>query len=125
LIFRWRGVLSGATLMHYIRELIALRRNDPGDDLLSALIQAREANDALSEDELVGMMTLLLIAGHETTVNLIASGMLALFQHPAQLERLRMDPEVMASAVEELARFTTPVSIATERYASGVGSGRA
>ncbi len=103
--------------MRYLRRLIARRRTAPRDDLISALIQAEEAGDRLSTDELLAMVVILLIAGHETTVNLIASGTLALLQHPDQRERLRRDPALMPSAVEELLRFTSPVEIATERYA--------
>jgi cytochrome P450 len=79
------------------------------------LIQAEEAGDKLSEDELLGMIFLLLVAGHETTVNLISSGTLALLQHPEQMERLRKDPALIGPAVEELLRFTSPVELSTER----------
>jgi cytochrome P450 PksS len=102
--------------VRYVRDLVARRRAAPRDDLLTALVQAEEAGDRLSADELVAMVALLLIAGHETTVNLIASGTLALLQHPDQLERLRQEPSLMASAVEELLRYTSPVELATERY---------
>jgi len=103
--------------IRYLRRLIKLRRVEPRDDLVSALIQAKEAGDALSEDELLAMIFLLLTAGHETTVNLIGSGTLALLQHPDQLERLRQDPALIKPAIEELLRFTSPVELATERYA--------
>jgi cytochrome P450 PksS len=103
--------------LRYVRRLIRARRALARDDLVSALVQAEEAGQRLSEDELVAMIVLLLVAGHETTVNLIASGTLALLQHPEQLERLRQDPSLMPSAVEELLRFTSPVETATERYA--------
>lgn len=101
----------------YIRELIETRRLSPGDDLLTALIQAEEAGDRLSQEELVSMVFLILVAGHETTVNLIANGILALLQHSDQLERLRKDPALIGSAVEELLRFTCPVELATIRVA--------
>jgi cytochrome P450 PksS len=104
--------------LHYLRRLFAWRRTHPGDDLLSALLQVEEAGDRLSTDELLGMAVLLLIAGHETTVNLIASGTLTLLQHPDQLERLRANPELIAVAVEELLRYTSPLEIASERYAA-------
>jgi cytochrome P450 len=81
------------------------------------LVQAEEAGDRLSQDELLAMSFLLLVAGHETTVNLIASGMLALLEHPDQMERLEGDPLLIKPAVEELLRYTSPVEIATERYA--------
>ena len=103
--------------MRYLRALVEERRARPRDDLVSALVQAEDAGDPLSGDELLAMITILLIAGHETTVNLIASGTLALLRHPRQLQRLRDDPALMPSAVEELLRYTSPVSLATERYA--------
>ena len=93
----------------YFRELIAERRASPRGDLLSALIAAEEAGDKLSEDELLATCILLLIAGHETTVNLIGNGTLALLRHPAELRRLRETPGLIASAVEELLRYDGPV----------------
>ncbi len=101
----------------YLRRLVEDRRAAPQDDLITALVQAEEAGDALSEDELLAMVTILLIAGHETTVNLLGSGTLALLQHPAQLELLTGNPELADTAIEELLRYTSPVSIATERFA--------
>jgi cytochrome P450 PksS len=80
-------------------------------------VQAEEAGETLSEDELVAMIFLLLVAGHETTVNLVGNGMLALLRNPAQMERLRADPTLLKSAVEELLRYESPVATATERYA--------
>ena len=71
----------------------------------------------LSQDELLAMSFLLLVAGHQATVNLFASGTLALLEHPDQLEKLNGDPHVIKPAVEELLRYTSPVKIATERYA--------
>ncbi len=105
-------------LLRYLRRLVAWRRTRPEDDILTALLEVEQQGDRLSADELLAMVVLLLIAGHETTVNLIASGTLALLQHPDQLERLRVDPSLINVAVEELLRFTTPVDVATERYAS-------
>ena len=84
---------------------------------MSALARAEEAGQQLSEDELVAMVVLLLVAGHETTVNLIGNGTLALLHHPEQLQKLRQEPGLMPSAVEELLRFASPVETATERYA--------
>jgi cytochrome P450 len=89
----------------------------PGDDLLTALVQAEEAGDQFSEDELVAMAFLLLVAGHETTVNLIGNGVLALLEHPEQMELLRADPSLIKPAVEELLRYASPLETATERYA--------
>ncbi len=104
-------------LIRYIRELVRKRRDDPHDDLVSALAQAEEAGDKLSEDELLAMIFLLLVAGHETTVNLIGTGTLALLEHPGQMDKLRNDPVLIKPAVEELLRYTSPVEMATERYA--------
>ena len=103
--------------MGYMRRLIKQRRADPQDDLISALIAAQENNDGLSDDEVLSMIFLLLSAGHETTVNLIGNGALALLQHPDQLARLRADPGLIKPAVEELVRFGAPVETGTERYA--------
>jgi pimeloyl-[acyl-carrier protein] synthase len=103
---------SGAArhaLSDYFRGLIAERRTAPRGDLLSALIAAEEAGDKLSEDELLATCILLLIAGHETTVNLIGNGTLALLRHPAELRRLRESPGLIGSAVEELLRYDGPV----------------
>ena len=112
-----RAVPSLFVFMRYLRKLIETKRANPEDDLLTALIQAEEDGDKLSEDELLAMVMLLLIAGHETTVNLIASGALALLEHPEQLERLRCDPAIIKPATEELLRYASPVETATERYA--------
>jgi cytochrome P450 len=95
----------------YLREIIAERRQQPRSDLISALVAVEERGDVLSEPELVVMCTLLLVAGHETTVNLIGNGVLALLRHPDQLERLRADPSLIGSAVEELLRFDAPVQL--------------
>jgi cytochrome P450 len=93
----------------YMRGLIAERRASPRGDLLSALITAEEAGDKLSEDELISTCILLLIAGHETTVNLIGNGTLALLRHPEELRRLRETPGLITSAVEEVLRYDGPV----------------
>lgn len=103
--------------MRYIRKIIKKRRADPRDDLVSALVRAEEAGDTLNEDEMVSMILLLLVAGHETTVNLIGNGTLALLQHPDQMEKLRNDPALIKPALEELLRYASPVVATTERYA--------
>jgi cytochrome P450 len=112
-----RAVPNAWALMRYLRKSLETRRANPQDDLMSALIRAEDAGDTLSEDELLSMVFLLLVAGHETTVNLIGNGVLALLEHPDQKERLHEDPALIEPAVEELLRFTSPVDMATERYA--------
>ena len=112
-----RALPAALSFVRYLRKLVEQRRADPEDDLITALIRAEEAGDKLSEDELLAMAFLLLVAGHETTVNLIASGTLALLEHPEQTEWLRRDPSLVKPAVEELLRYTSPVELATERYA--------
>jgi pimeloyl-[acyl-carrier protein] synthase len=104
-----RSAAARTALAQYFRELIARRRAAPRADLLSGLIAAEEAGDKLSENELLATCILLLIAGHETTVNLIGNGTLALLRHPDQLRRLRDNPRLIGSAVEELLRFDGPV----------------
>lgn len=104
-----RSMAGRRALAEYFRELIAERRAAPRDDMLSGLIAAEEAGDRLSEDELLATCILLLIAGHETTVNLIGNGTLALLRHPGELRRLRENPGLIASAVEELLRYDGPV----------------
>ena len=103
-------------MMGYFRDQLAARRREPADDLLSALVSARDEGDRLSENELLSMAWLLLVAGHETTVNLIGSGVLALLLHPAELTRLRADPALLGGAVEELLRYVSPVNNATFRF---------
>jgi pimeloyl-[acyl-carrier protein] synthase len=104
-----QSMASRHALTGYFRELIAERRAAPRADLLSALIAAEETGDRLSEEELLATCILLLVAGHETTVNLIGNGTLALLRHPAELRRLREDPGLVAGAVEELLRYDGPV----------------
>ena len=113
----WRALPAALAFVRYLRKMSERRRLLPEDDLMSALVQAEEAGDRLSQDELLAMSFLLLVAGHETTVNLIASSTLALLEHPDQLEKLEGDSQLIKPAVEELLRYTSPVEIATERYA--------
>jgi cytochrome P450 len=102
--------------------LIAAKRAEPGDDLVSALVLARDnadaggAADQLTGDELLATVYLLVMAGFDTTVNLIASGTLALLTHPGEMARLRQDPSLLPAAVEELLRFTSPVNHANDRF---------
>ena len=100
-----------AEFQAYMAQLADLRRREPEDDLLTALVQAEEQGDRLSEQELRGTLALLLAAGNETTTNLIGNGVLALLRHPDQLARLREEPEVAPHAVEELIRFDSPVQL--------------
>jgi cytochrome P450 len=103
-------------VIEYVRgEVAAKRAGSETDDLLSALIAVREGTDRLSEDELTSMVFLLLLAGHETTVNLIGNGVHALLTHPAQLALLRAEPERLGAAVEELLRFAGPLQLTTPR----------
>jgi cytochrome P450 len=103
--------------VRYLRKIVTQRSARPEDDLVSALAKAEEAGDTLSQDELLAMVFLLLVAGHETTVNLIGTSALALLEHPDQRQLLQSDPNLITSAVEELLRYAAPVDLATERYA--------
>jgi pimeloyl-[acyl-carrier protein] synthase len=97
----------------YLRTVMAERRRAPRHDVISGLIAAREEGDALTEDELLTMCMLILIAGHETTTNLIGNGALALLHHPRELALLRAEPALIRSAVEEMLRFESPVQLVT------------
>ena len=98
-----------AELTDYLRRSISLRRKSPRDDLLSAMIEAQEDRDALSDSELVAASTLILMAGLETTTNLIGNGVLALLRNPGEMERLRRQPALLPFAIEEMLRFESPV----------------
>ncbi len=100
---------ANAELRDYFDAIIKQRRAEPRDDLLSALIAAEEEGDKLTHEEMVSTLILLLVAGNETTTNLIGNGLLALLRHPDQLERLRDNPELMENAIEELLRYDSPV----------------
>lgn len=95
-------------LQQYFRDIFRQRRARPQDDLISALVAVEAEGDRLTEEELVSTCVTILIGGHETTTNLIASGMLALMQHPDEMQRLRAAPELAASAVEEFLRYEGP-----------------
>ncbi|MER5802125.1 cytochrome P450 family protein [Streptomyces mirabilis] len=99
-----------------LRTLVARKRTESGDDLTSALVSARDEDDRLSEDELVSMLALLLSAGHETTVNLLGSTVLALLRHPDQLALLQREPGRWADAVEEVLRWDGPIQNAIWRF---------
>jgi cytochrome P450 len=100
----------------YLRRLVAEKRSNPGDDLLSGLVLAEAEGDKLSENELLSMIFLLIVAGHETTVNLIGNGMLALFENPEQRARLQEDPNLLKTAIEEMLRYYGPVEMSLTRW---------
>ena len=100
---------SNEELVEYVSRVIAERRKEPRDDLISRLVAAEERGQTLSEDEMLGTVALLLVAGNETTTHLISNGMLVLLRHKDQLARLRDDPSLLPSAVDELLRYTGPV----------------
>jgi cytochrome P450 len=102
----------------YLRELFERRRREPAGDLVSALLQVREEGDSLSEQELFSMVVLLIVAGHETTVNLIANSVLALLQHPAELRVVQEDPACVPAAIEECLRYDGPVERTLNRWAA-------
>jgi cytochrome P450 PksS len=104
-------------LIRRIRQLVNERRREPRDDLITALVQAEEAGDKLTEKELIGTIALLLVAGYETTVNLVATGALTLIQHPEQRTLLQHNPALAPSAIEELLRYTSPLDMASQRFA--------
>lgn len=104
-------------LLGYLSGVIAARRSEPRDDLISALILAQEENDALTDNELLATCNLLLLAGHETTTNLIGNGLSALLQEPEELARLRGEMALLPTAIEEMLRYDGPVQ-ATVRIAS-------
>jgi cytochrome P450 len=119
-----RAVRAADTELSAItRDLIAWKRRNPADDLLTALIAAEHEGQVLSDDELVAQVVLLYVAGHETTVNLIANGVVALLRNPGQLAELRARPELIENAVEEFLRYDSPVQqsrrIPKEPYAVG------
>jgi cytochrome P450 len=102
----------------YVSTMVAERRRDPRDDLLTALIAAEDAGDRLSPEELVAMVVQLIFAGHETTQNLLGNGLYRLLQHPDQLALLRAEPERVPNAVEEMLRYDPPITF-TSRIAEG------
>ncbi len=112
--FQGRGGMKPARranhrLFEYFRPLLAARRASPRDDLLSAMISAEEDGQSLSELDLLALASLLLVAGHETTANLIGNAVVALLRHPDELKRLRDDPALMTTAVDEFLRFDSPI----------------
>ena len=118
-----RAARSLHELTNYIAELSNARRAHPQEDLLTALVEAVEDGERLTQEELVANVIILLSAGHETTSNLIGNGLLALLQHPEQLQLLRNQPRLVASAVEEIMRHDNPVQIAYRSAAQDVEIG--
>lgn len=108
---RRRADESAVAITAYLRDLIERRRADPDDRLLSRLIAAADGEDRLSENELVSFAALLLIAGHETTANLMGNGLWALWRHADQFQRWRSEPDLRPRGIEELLRFDTPVQL--------------
>jgi cytochrome P450 len=106
-------MVARAELVDYFRAVTASRRLSPGNDLLSALVQAEEEGGKLSEDELYSTLVLLLVAGNETTTNLLGNGMFALLSHADELRRLWQDPAIVPSAVEEMLRYDSPIQFTT------------
>lgn len=129
LVHSWSGELFAAgdpqridaasyAVGKYMTDLVASRRGSPGESLLDDLIAVRDGQDRLTEDELVSLAVLLLVAGHETTTNFIGNAALALLQHPDSLTQLKAEPALLGTALEELLRFDSPVGIATFRYST-------
>jgi len=106
-----RAVRASVEFSDYLRELIAERRRQPGEDLISGLIAAHDEGDRLTEQEMISTAVLLLNAGHEATVNATVNGWYALFRNPDQLAALRADHSLVPSAVEELMRYDTPLQL--------------
>lgn len=106
----------GDEFIAYLEDLFARRRAEPAEDLVSALVQAEDGGDTLTENELSSMVILLIVAGHETTVSLITNAVYALLTHPEQVAALRADTALMPSAIEELVRFDSPVERAITRW---------
>ncbi|MFI9450682.1 cytochrome P450 [Amycolatopsis sp. NPDC052450] len=107
---------ASAAVARFTEDLIDAKLADPGDDMFSALVLATEEGDRLSKDELVAMVFLLVVAGHDTTLSMLGNGVYTLLRHPDQLARLRADPALLPAAVEELLRYEGSVSLATFRF---------
>lgn len=114
---------GAAELAEYFESIIRLRRSDPQDDMISALVFAEEEGEKLTHEELIRTLILLLVAGNETTRNLIGNGMLALMSHPEQLQLLRDRPGLMGLAVKELLRYDSPVQLDARRATRDVELG--
>jgi cytochrome P450 len=115
-----RAMTARVELVDYFRTVVQQRREQPGDDLLTALVRAEEGGGRLTEDELYNTAVLLLIAGNETTTNLIGNGLLALLGHPEEMRKLLANPALVGSAVEEMLRYDSPVQMTTRIAKSDV-----
>ncbi|WP_020524583.1 cytochrome P450 family protein [Catelliglobosispora koreensis] len=113
-----RAKEASDTVVAMLKQLVATKRAVPGDDLVSALISARDGDERLSEQELLSTIFQLMVAGHDTTASLLGNGTVALLRHPEQLAALRADPSRIPAAVEELLRYDAPVPHSTFRYAT-------
>jgi cytochrome P450 len=105
------GIAAKASLRNYLARAIEERRSNPADDLIGALVTARDESEALTENELLAFVVLLLLGGNETTTNLIGNGLLALARNPEQQQRLRQDPRLLPKAIEEMMRYDPPVQM--------------
>ena len=112
-----RSLRANRALLAYFREITAVKRQNPGDDLVSRMIAAEEEGDSLTETELYNTCLLLLVAGHETTTRLISNGLYLLLKSPEQMSALREDPDLIPQAIEEMLRYEPPVQ-ATRRFAT-------
>ncbi|MGB1250410.1 MAG: cytochrome P450 family protein [Candidatus Promineifilaceae bacterium] len=112
-----RATFAIRSFMRYMLALADQRRAEPQDDLLTALVQAEDEGDKLTQDELVGTIFLLLVAGHETTVNLISNGTRALLENPDQFELLKSQPDLIDSAIEEMLRYDGPLQTTEQAFA--------
>lgn len=108
-----RATTAREELAEYFRDVVRRRRQNPGTDLISALTQAEEEGGKLTEDELYSTVVLLLVAGNETTTNLIGNGMLALMRHPGEMQKVWASPSLVPAAIEEMLRFDGPVQLTT------------
>jgi cytochrome P450 len=115
---RRRAETASDVVVGILRSLVELRQQHPGDDLVSALVAARDGDEQLTDQELLSTIFQLIVAGHETTTNLIGNAVVSLLQQPEQLAALRADVTKLPAAVEELMRYDGPVQHATFRYAT-------
>jgi cytochrome P450 len=119
------GVKARGEIVDYVRDIVAQRRLKPGSDLLTALMLAKEGGDKLSEGELYSNTIFLMVAGHETTTNLMGTAILNLLRNPPQMQLLRSDPSLMANAVEEFLRYDSPLQFALRMALEDVQLGSA